>query len=308
MQYLCLAMIINWNLLQFYTTTVDLVFVHLRHTFLCVNIFGVLWRDLSSSILAKRRLLWPCFRCGIVLQSLFFTSLHMKTIGLIGGMSWESTQTYYRAINELVKQRLGGLHSAKIILFSVDFAEIEALQMAGDWQQAGEILARAAHSLQLAGADFLVLATNTMHKIAPAIEAAVTIPLLHIADPTAEAIKRAGLQTIALLGTGFTMEQDFYRGRLQSQHGINVLIPDAEQRQQVHRIIYDELCLGVLTTKSRSLYRDVIASLIAQGAQGIILGCTEISLLVTQADASVPLFDTTALHAHSAVAYALENS
>ncbi len=232
----------------------------------------------------------------------------MKTIGLIGGMSWESTQTYYRAINELVKQRLGGLHSAKIILFSVDFAEIEALQMAGDWQQAGDILARAAHSLQLAGADFLVLATNTMHKIAPAIEAAVTIPLLHIADPTAEAIKRAGLHTIALLGTGFTMEQDFYRGRLQSQHGINVLIPDAEQRQQVHRVIYDELCLGVLTTKSRSLYRDVIASLIAQGAQGIILGCTEISLLVTQADASVPLFDTTALHAHSAVAYALENS
>jgi len=229
----------------------------------------------------------------------------MKTIGLIGGMSWESTQSYYRVINELVKSRLGGLHSAKIVLVSVDFAEIEALQVAGDWQQAGEMLARAAQSVERAGADFVLLCTNTMHKIAPAIEAAIKIPLLHIADPTAAAIKQAGLQKIALLGTRFTMEQDFYRGRLQAQHGLEVLLPDAAQRQDVHRIIYEELCLGLLTSTAQHCYRAVIAELIAQGAQGIILGCTEISLLVSQADASVPLFDTTALHANAAVEWAL---
>ncbi len=229
----------------------------------------------------------------------------MKTIGLIGGMSWESTQSYYRVINELVKSRLGGLHSAKIVLVSVDFAEIEALQMVGDWQQAGEMLARAAQSVERAGADFVLLCTNTMHKIAPAIEAAIKIPLLHIADPTAAAIKQAGLQKIALLGTRFTMEQDFYRGRLQAQHGLEVLLPDAAQRQDVHRIIYEELCLGLLTSTAQHCYRAVIAELIAQGAQGIILGCTEISLLVSQADASVPLFDTTALHANAAVEWAL---
>lgn len=242
---------------------------------------------------------------GILLKSLFFECIRMKTIGLIGGMSWESTQSYYRAINELIKQRLGGLHSAKIVLVSVDFAEIEALQMAGDWQQAGEMLARAAQSVERAGADFVLLCTNTMHKIAPAIEAAIKIPLLHIADPTAAAIKHAGLRNIALLGTRFTMEQDFYRGRLQAQHGLEVLIPNEAQRHDVHRIIYDELCLGVLTTKARSCYRDVMTDLIAQGAQGIILGCTEISLLVKQADASVPLFDTTVLHAKAAVECAL---
>lgn len=240
-----------------------------------------------------------------VFQPNFLWVCFMKTIGLIGGMSWESTQSYYRVINELVKSRLGGLHSAKIVLVSVDFAEIEALQVAGDWQQAGEMLARAAQSVERAGADFVLLCTNTMHKIAPAIEAAIKIPLLHIADPTAAAIKQAGLQKIALLGTRFTMEQDFYRGRLQAQHGLEVLLPDAAQRQDVHRIIYEELCLGLLTSTAQHCYRAVIAELIAQGAQGIILGCTEISLLVSQADASVPLFDTTALHANAAVEWAL---
>lgn len=229
----------------------------------------------------------------------------MKTIGLIGGMSWESSAMYYRTINELVKQRLGGLHSARVILYSVDFAEIEAMQAHGEWQQAGRVLAQAAASLQAAGADFLLLCTNTMHKVAEQIEAVVSIPLLHIADPTAQAIKQAGLQKIGLLGTRFTMEQEFYRGRLQSQHGIEVLLPDEQERADVHRIIYDELCLGVLTTKSRSCYRDVMAGLMARGAQGIILGCTEISLLVTPQDAKLPLFDTTALHAASAVEMAL---
>lgn len=229
----------------------------------------------------------------------------MKTIGLIGGMSWESSAMYYRTINELVKQRLGGLHSARVILYSVDFAEIEAMQAHGEWQQAGQVLAQAAASLQAAGADFLLLCTNTMHKVAAQIEAAVSIPLLHIADPTAKAIKQAGLQKIALLGTRFTMEQEFYRGRLQALHGIEVLLPDEQERADVHRIIYDELCLGVLTTKSRSCYRDVMAGLMERGAQGIILGCTEISLLVTPQDAKLPLFDTTALHAASAVDMAL---
>lgn len=212
---------------------------------------------------------------------------------------------YYRTINELVKQRLGGLHSARVILYSVDFAEIEAMQAHGQWQQAGQVLAQAAASLQAAGADFLLLCTNTMHKVAAQIEAAVSIPLLHIADPTAAAIKQAGLQKIGLLGTRFTMEQEFYRARLQNQHGIEVLLPDEQERADVHRIIYDELCLGVLTTKSRSCYRDVMAGLSARGAQGIILGCTEISLLVTPQDAKLPLFDTTALHAASAVEMAL---
>ncbi|MBD5802386.1 Aspartate racemase [Azoarcus sp. Aa7] len=229
----------------------------------------------------------------------------MKTIGLLGGMSWESTVPYYRQINEAVKARLGGLHSAKIVLYSVDFAEIERLQHRGDWDAAGALLADAAQSLERAGADFTVLCTNTMHKVAPAIEAAVKIPLLHIADPTAAAICGAGLSRIGLLGTRFTMEQDFYRGRLVGQHGIEVLIPEPDDRRLVHRVIYEELCLGRIEETSRQAYRDVMQRLVERGAQGIILGCTEISMLVGERDTSVPLFDTTAIHAAAAAEQAL---
>src|SRR3954452_16526431 len=229
----------------------------------------------------------------------------MKTIGLIGGMSWESTVPYYRQINETVKQRLGGLHSAKIVLYSVDFQEIERLQHAGDWEAAGVVLARVARSLEAAGADFLVLCTNTMHKVAGDIEAAVRIPLFHIADPTADAIKRAGHATVGLLGTRFTMEQAFYRDRLSERHGLRVIVPDPKDRETVHRIIYDELCVGVISEASRSDYRRVMAGLASQGAQAIILGCTEISLLVNQQDSRVPLFDTTAIHARAAAEEAL---
>lgn len=232
----------------------------------------------------------------------------MKTIGLIGGMSWESTVPYYRQINEAVKARLGGLHSARIVLYSVDFAEIERLQHVGDWDAAGALLASAAQSLQRAGADFLVLCTNTMHKVAPHIEAATAIPLLHIADPTAAATRAAGFDRVGLLGTRFTMEQDFYRGRLAGRHGIDVLIPDAADRDLVHRVIYEELCLGVLNEASREAYRGVMARLTERGAQAIILGCTEISLLVGQQDAGVPLFDTTALHAGAAAEAALDSA
>ncbi|MBD9574181.1 aspartate/glutamate racemase family protein [Pseudomonas sp. PDM23] len=221
----------------------------------------------------------------------------MKTIGLIGGMSWESTIPYYRQINERIKERLGGLHSAKVALYSVDFHEIERLQHAGDWDAAGRVLADAARSLKAAGADFLVLCTNTMHKVAPAIEAAVDIPLLHIADPTAEAIRAAGVSTVGLLGTRFTMEQAFYKDRLVEKFGLKVLTPNEAERQVVHRIIYEELCLGRIRDESREEYRRIIAALVEQGAEAVILGCTEISLLVGPADASVPLFDTTALHA-----------
>ncbi|MHB1427563.1 MAG: aspartate/glutamate racemase family protein [Rhodocyclaceae bacterium] len=229
----------------------------------------------------------------------------MKTIGLIGGMSWESTVPYYRLINAGVKQRLGGLHSARIILYSVDFHDIEVLQRDGRWDEAGTLLADVGRALQSAGADILVLCTNTMHKVAPAIEAAVDIPLLHIADPTATAIKQAGLRTVGLLGTRFTMEEDFYRGRLEAQHGLRVLIPEAADRAVVHRVIYEELCLGETQEASRAAYREIIGRLVAQGAEGIILGCTEIGLLVKPEDAPVSLFDTTALHAASTVAMAL---
>jgi aspartate racemase len=232
----------------------------------------------------------------------------LKTIGLIGGMSWESTIPYYRQINEAVKGRLGGLHSAKCIVYSVDFHEIEQLQHRGDWDAAGVILADAARSLELAGADFLVLCTNTMHKVADNIEAAVSIPLLHIADPTAVQIKHAGFLTVGLLGTRFTMEQAFYRERLVERHGIQVLAPNAEDREIIHRIIYEELCLGTLLPASRNEYRRIMASLAAAGAQAIILGCTEISLLVGQEDASIPLFDTTAIHSHAAADKALASS
>jgi len=224
----------------------------------------------------------------------------MLTIGLLGGMSWESTVPYYRTVNEVVKARLGGLHSARVVLVSLDFAEVERLQHAGDWEAAGELLAGAARSLEAAGADFVVVCTNTMHKVADAIEAAVGIPLLHIADPTAEAIRAAGLRTVGLLGTRFTMEQDFYVGRLEARHGLTVLTPPDEDREVVHRVIYDELVLGRILSPSRAAFRRVIADLVARGAQGVVLGCTEISLLVGPEDASVRLFDTTALHATAA--------
>jgi aspartate racemase len=226
-------------------------------------------------------------------------------MGLIGGMSWESTVPYYREINEAVKARLGGLHSAKLILYSVDFHDIERLQHAGDWAAAGALLADAARALEAAGADFLVLCTNTMHKVSDAIEAAVAIPLLHIADPTGAAIQQAGVSTVGLLGTRFTMEQDFYRERLRARYGLEVLIPEAPEREIIHRIIYDELCLGKIVPESRAEYRRIMAELTRAGAQAIILGCTEISLLVGQQDSTVPLFDTTGIHARAATEWAL---
>ena len=229
----------------------------------------------------------------------------MKVIGLIGGMSWESTVPYYRQINETIKGRLGGLHSAKIILYSLDFYEVEQFQQAGNWEAAGSLLADAARALEGAGVDFLVLCTNTMHKVASAIEAAVRIPLLHIADPTAEAIKQAGLTTVGLLGTRFTMEEHFYRDRLQQLHGLRVLVPKPEDRETVHRIIYDELCRGKISAESRGRYQRIISKLVDLGAQAVILGCTEISLLVAQADSAVPLFDTTSIHAQKAAEWAL---
>ena len=229
----------------------------------------------------------------------------MKTLGLMGGMSWESSVPYYQLINQRVKQRLGGLHSARIILYSVDFADVEALQMAGQWDVAGALLAGVAQKLAAAGADALVLCTNTMHKVAPAIEAAVRIPLLHIADPTALAIRQAGFTTVGLLGTRFTMAQDFYRSRLEHQHRLRVLIPPPPERELVHQIIYQELCQGQINAASRQTYLRIIAGLQAQGAQAIILGCTEIAMLVEPQHCAVPLFDTTALHARSAADWAL---
>jgi len=231
----------------------------------------------------------------------------MKTLGLIGGMSWESTLPYYRIVNQRVRERLGGLHSAKLVLHSVDFAEIEALQRAGDWDAAGAQLAAAARGLRLAGAETIVVCTNTMHLVAPAIEAAVDIPLLHIADATAQRIRAAGLIRVALLGTRFTMEQAFYRERIEAA-GIAVLTPDAMQRERVHRVIYDELCLGRIIDASRDDYREIIADLVARGAQGVILGCTEIGLLVGEGDAAVPLFDTARIHAEAAADWALAPS
>ncbi|HEU4655122.1 MAG TPA: aspartate/glutamate racemase family protein [Steroidobacteraceae bacterium] len=229
----------------------------------------------------------------------------MKTIGLIGGMSWESTVPYYREINETIRGRLGGLHSAKIVLFSVDFHEIEALQRSGDWDTAGRLLADAAQSLQRAGANFLIIGANTMHKVAPAIEAAVDLPILHIADCLAEELKAAQLSKVGLLGTRFTMEQAFYKDRLRQRHGIEALIPNEVQRERVHRIIYDELCIGRIESSSRDEYRSIIAHLVARGAQAIVLGCTEIAMLIDQQDSAVPLFDTAKIHARAAALYAL---
>jgi len=230
----------------------------------------------------------------------------MKTIGLIGGMSWESTVPYYRVINETVRERLGGFHSAKLVLYSFDFHEIEQMQSSGAWDESGRMLAQAARSLEAAGADFIVLCTNTMHKVADAIESAVSIPLFHIADPTAQEINKNGLTKVGLLGTRFTMEQDFYRGRLRDQHHLDVLIPDEADRGIVHKIIYDELCMGLVRDGSRMEYRRIIQRLVDQGAQGVILGCTEISMLVGPSDSPVPLFDTTSLHARKAAEYALK--
>jgi aspartate racemase len=228
----------------------------------------------------------------------------MKTIGLIGGMSWESTIPYYRLINEAVRERLGGLHSARLVLHSVDFAQIEQLQRSGEWDAAGAILAQAARGLEAAGAELLLIGANTMHKVAPAVAAAVRMPLLHVADATAAAVKAAGLGTIGLLGTRFTMEQAFYVERLQ-QNGLTVIVPEADARALVHRVIYEELCRGQIVDASRAAYRAVMAALVAQGAQGIVLGCTEIALLVDGTDATVPLFDTTRIHAKAAVDWAL---
>ncbi|QDQ02536.1 aspartate/glutamate racemase family protein [Lysinibacillus fusiformis] len=230
----------------------------------------------------------------------------MKTIGLIGGMSWESSAEYYRLINESVKQQLGGLHSAKCILYSVDFQEIEHFQAAGEWAQAGQVLGEAAQSLEKAGADFIVICTNTMHKVLEVIAANITIPILHIADATALQIQQAGLQRIALLGTKYTMEQAFYKARVEG-FGIEVLIPKEEERIGVNRIIYEELCLGTIEPASKAYYLQVIDMLIEAGAQGIILGCTEIGLLIEQADVAVPVFDTTVIHAQAAVALAVES-
>lgn len=233
----------------------------------------------------------------------------MRTIGLIGGMSWESTVPYYRLINEAIRDRLGGLHSARIILYSVDFHEVERLQVAGEWEELGKLLAQAARCLEVAGAGFLVLCTNTMHKVAPAIEGAVAIPLLHIVDAAAAEIKRAGLNNVGLLGTRFTMEQEFYIGRLQTHlqthHGIGVKVPEAEDREIVHRVIYEELCLGRVVDASRAQYRRIIRQLADSGAEAIILGCTEIPMLVRPGDSPIPLFDTTAIHARGAAEWAL---
>jgi aspartate racemase len=224
---------------------------------------------------------------------------------MLGGMSWESTEIYYRLINEGIKGRLGGLHSAKIVMVSVDFHEIEALQGRGDWTRAGEVLSEASRRIEAAGADFLLICTNTMHKVAPRIETQIQIPILHIADATALRIQALGLKTVGLLGTRFTMEENFYKGRLTEKHGLRVIIPPESERQTVHRIIYEELCLGIVKEDSRHAYLNIIEQMQASGAEGIIEGCTEIVMLVQQRHTDMPLFDTTAIHAEAAVNLAL---
>ena len=229
----------------------------------------------------------------------------MKTIGLIGGMSWESSIEYYRIINEQVRDRLGGVHSSKSIMVSLDFAEIEELQAQGRWEEATELMITAAHQVQEGGGECVVICTNTMHRMAEDVQSAIDVPLLHIADSTAEQIKSQGLKTIGLLGTRYTMEEDFYRGRLVDLHGLQVLVPNVAQRKQIHEIIYSELIVGTISSSSRDVYITIINELVHGGAQGIILGCTEIGLLVRQADSPVPLFDTTVIHATAAVEWAL---
>src|ERR1044071_2617887 len=231
----------------------------------------------------------------------------MKTIGLIGGMSWESSIEYYRIINQTVKAKLGGLHSAKSVMVSVDFAEMEILQHQGRWSEAAEMLVAAAKSLENAGAELIVLCTNTMHKVAEEIQANVKIPFLHIADATAERVLASGLRTIGLLGTRFTMEEEFYKGRLSQRFGLNVIVPDAQERAIVHRVIYDELVVGRIESSSKAQYVRIIERMIGQRVEGIILGCTAIGLLLHQEDSRVPLFDTTRIHAEAAVDYALKD-
>lgn len=231
----------------------------------------------------------------------------MKTIGLIGGMSWESSAEYYRLINEAVRTKLGGFHSAKSILYSLNFAEIESLQRQDRWEEAGKILAGAAKSLERGGADFIVLCTNTMHKVADEIQAGIDIPFLHVVDATAQQIKAAGIRTVGLLGTRFTMEEEFYIQRLSQKHNLKILVPDLEGRELVHRVIFDELVLGKIRRASREKYLTVIAQLVGQGAEGIILGCTEIGLLIRTQDCPTPLFDTTRIHAEAAVEFALQD-
>ncbi|MET8688257.1 aspartate/glutamate racemase family protein [Streptomyces sp. NPDC004732] len=228
----------------------------------------------------------------------------MRTIGLIGGMSWESSAEYYRLLNERVRERLGGLHSARCVLYSVDFAEIERLQVKGEWERAGDVLAAAAKGVEAAGADLVLICTNTMHKVADQVQAALSVPLLHLADATAEAVRAAGVTRVGLLGTAFTMEQEFYRERLVG-HGLEVLVPDKAGRGVVHRVIYEELCLGVVREESRIAYQEVIGGLVDAGAEGVILGCTEIELLIGQEHSPVPVFPTTRLHAEAAVEAAL---
>jgi aspartate racemase len=229
----------------------------------------------------------------------------MKMIGMIGGMSWESTAVYYRLLNEGVAQQLGGLHSAQCLLYSFDFAEIEQDQQRGEWENATRRMVQAAQQLERGGADFIIICTNTMHRMADEVQEQITIPLLHIVDPTGEQIQKSGLHTIGLLGTRFTMEQDFYRGRLEQRYGLSVLVPSEPEREAIHRVIYEELCRGMVNELSRQAFRETIARLVEQGAEGIILGCTEIMMLIQQSDSAVPLFDTTTLHAQAAVNYAL---
>lgn len=231
--------------------------------------------------------------------------MSQKVIGLIGGLSWESSAEYYRILNEAVRGRLGGLHSARILMWSFDFAEIEALQHVGHWDEATQLMIDAARRLERGGADFVLIASNTMHRMAADVQAAIDIPLQHIADPTAERIQAAGVTRVGLLGTAFTMEQDFYKGRLASEHGLEVLVPDEADRAAVHRIIYEELVQGRVEPSSRETYRAVMGRLVERGAEAIILGCTEIMLLVGAEDSTVPLYDTTTIHAEAAVERAL---
>ena len=235
-----------------------------------------------------------------------FEGANVKTIGLIGGMSWESSIEYYRILNETTKAKLGGLHSAKSIMVSVDFAEIEILQHQGKWAEAAGLLISAAKGLENSGAEFIVLCTNTMHKVADEIQANVKIPLLHIADATGQRVKDSGIQRIGLLGTRFTMDEEFYKGRLSAKYGLTVSVPNAQEREIVHRVIYDELVLGEIRGQSKQQYIRIIQRMVDQGAEGVILGCTEIGLLIQQQDSQVQLFDTTRIHAEAAVEYALK--
>ena len=230
--------------------------------------------------------------------------MNLKTIGLIGGMSWESTVTYYKIINETVKEKLGGLHSAKCILYSIDFQEIEECQANGNWEKSGEILGEAANNLEKAGADFIVICTNTMHKVINQIKEKISIPILHIAEMTAEKILEKGLKNIALLGTKYTMEQDFYKSKL-IEKGINVIIPDKNDIEIINEVIYDELCLGTINSDSKKKFLEIVDKLRSKGAEGIILGCTEIGLLIKNEDTDVPLFDTAVIHAEEAAVYSI---